>query len=57
MLFSQNKRLKDMILENLMAAHKRLSHSGNPIHLILLTRYLLRLIDKREDKLVDFVPE
>ena len=57
MLFSQNQRLKDMVFENLMAAHKRLSHSGNPIHLILLTRYLLRLIDKREDKLVDFVPE
>ena len=57
MLFSQNQRLKDMVFENLMAAHKRLSHSGNPIHLIILTRYLLRLIDKREDKLVDFVPE
>lgn len=57
MLFSQNERFKYMILENLMGAHKRLSHSGNPIHLILLTRYLLRLIDKREDKLVDFVPE
>ena len=57
MVASQNEQLRDKVLENLLTAHKRLSHSGNPIHLIILTRYLLRLIHKRKDKLVDFVSE
>ena len=57
MLVSRNKMLKDMVLENLMDAHKRLSHSGSAIHLVILSRYLMRLINKREDELVEFIPQ
>ena len=57
MLVSRNRMLKDAVLENLMCAHKRLAHSGGAIHIVILSKYLLRLIDKREDELIELVPE
>lgn len=57
MFISRKKLLKDTVLENLMAAHKRLSMTGNSIHLVILTRYLLHLIQKCEDELMEIVSE
>ena len=57
MLVSKNQVLKDMVLDNLMAAHTRLSHSGNAIHLIIVTRFILRLLQKRPDELIEIVSE
>lgn len=57
MLVSVKRQLNGTILENLMAAHKRLSHSGNVLHLIILTRFILRLLKERQDELVEVVTE
>ena len=56
MLASRNKLLYGAVIENLMNAHKRLSHNGSAVQLVILTWYLLRLIKKQKDELVDFVP-
>lgn len=57
MLVSVKRQLKGAVLENLMTAHKRLSHCGNVFHLIILTRYILRLLKKQPDELVEIVTE
>ena len=57
MLKSRNQLMHETLIENLMCAHRRLSFNGSAMHLIVLTWYLLRLIKKQEDCLIDFVPQ
>lgn len=57
MLVSQKNQTLDRIFENLLKAHKILACKGNAFQIIILTRYLLKLLKKREDVLIDVVPE
>ena len=57
MLVSQKKQVQASILDNLLKAHKILACKGNAFQIIILTRYLLKLLKKREDVLIDVVPE
>ena len=42
-------------MKNLLSAHKRIADSGEVSDLIRITKYLLRLSEKREDVLIEVV--
>ena len=57
MLISQKQQIENAIIKNLLSAHERLAGSGSAADLIRLSKYIFRLAKKREDVLVDIVPE
>lgn len=44
-------------ITNLLSAHKRIAEKGSASDVIRITKYLLKLAQKRKDVLTDIVPE
>ncbi len=57
MLISSKQQIEDAVIQNLLSAHKRIADSGNVVAIIVLSKYLLRLSQKRSDVLIDIVAE
>lgn len=57
MLTTQKQQIEDAVIKNLLFAHKRIAGSGRVSDLMKLSKYLLRLAEKRKDVLVDLLPE
>lgn len=49
--------IRQNVIKNLLSAHKRIADEGNPKELIRITRFLLKLAEKFEDVLVEFISE
>lgn len=49
--------VQDTVLKNLLSAHERIANSGSVSDLIRLSKYLLRLANKRDDELVNSIAE
>lgn len=52
---SQKDLVTQEVMKNLLSAHKRIADSGEVSDLIRITKYLLRLSEKREDVLIEVV--
>lgn len=57
MLISQKQQIEDSVIKNLLSAHERIAGSGKVFDLVCLSKYLFRLAEKREDILIDLLPE
>lgn len=49
---TQKAIIKDEIIKNLLSAHKRIADSGNAKEIISITRYLLSLANKLDNKII-----
>lgn len=49
--------IRQGVTKNLLSAHKRIAENGNADDVIRLSEYLFRLAKKRDNVLVDLVPE
>lgn len=54
---TEGEMIRQEVTKNLLSAHKRIADTGNVPEIIRFSQYLLRLAEKRNDVLVDFVPE
>ena len=59
MIYSRKKDAQDTVLKNLLEAQKNMATAEkvDAIGLILLSRFLLRLLEKLDDKLVQLTAE
>lgn len=59
MLYSLKRQKKSEIIQNLMKAQKNMASSENidAIGLILLSKFLLRVLEKADDELIEFTSE
>ncbi len=59
MICSRKKNAQDTVIENLLEAQKNMATAEkvDAIGLILLSRFLLRLLEKLDDKLVQLAAE
>lgn len=59
MIYSRKKNAQDTVLENLLEAQKNMAAAEkvDAIGLILLSRFLLRLLEKLDDKLIQMTLE
>ena len=59
MICSRKKNAQDTVIENLLEAQKNMATAEkvDAIDLILLSRFLLRLLEKLDDKLVQLAAE
>lgn len=52
MLLSEGIEIEQEVMKILLSAHKRIADSGSTAELIRLTKYILKLAEKRKDILV-----
>ena len=59
MIYSRKEKAQDTVLKNLLEAQKNMAAAEkvDAIGLILLSRFLLRLLEKLDDKLVQLTTE
>lgn len=59
MIYSRKEKAQDTVLKNLLEAQKNMATAErvDAIGLILLSRFLLRLLEKLDDKLVQLTTE
>ena len=59
MIYSRKKNAQDTVLKNLLEAQKNMATAEkvDAIGLILLSRFLLRLLEKLDDELVQLTTE
>lgn len=57
MRVSRKELVKDEVMKNLLSAHERIADCGTTTEIIRLSKYLLKLANKRNDVLVDIAAE
>ena len=57
MVVSKRDYIESEVMKNLLSAHKIIAENGNSKHLIKLSNYILRLLEKRKDKLLELGAE
>lgn len=57
MFISDGMAIERAVITNLLSAHKRIADSGNAAEVVRITKYLLKLAEKRKDVLVNIVSE
>lgn len=57
MFISDGMTIERVVITNLLSAHKRIADSGNAAEVVRITKYLLKLAEKRKDVLVNIVSE
>lgn len=50
---SEKEAITNEVIKNLLSAHRRIAENGDPKQTITLSKYLLKLAEKRKDKLLD----
>ena len=54
-LISDGMTIERAVITNLLSAHKRIADSGNAAEVVRITKYLLKLAEKRKDILVNII--
>lgn len=49
--------IRQEVIKNLLNAHKRIADSGRASEVIRITKFILKLSEKRNDVLINFIPE
>lgn len=57
MFISDGMTIERAVITNLLSAHKRIADSGNAAEVVRITKYLLKLAEKRKDILVNIISE
>lgn len=53
MVVSESDYIESEVIKNLLSAHKRIADNGDSKQLIKLSNYILKLVEKRKDKLFE----